>query len=149
MSDVLNQRTYFDRKYAQEIVWYDKESVEIIEEEILPKLDFIKKNCPQKMPNVEKEISDYQKLSQDLKNEINSIETKLSSYEQIQQQIENASTYQQVEELVQEGVSLFTQDGIEPIYTQEEVDQAREKYEELEREEDSISNTYKKCRKRL
>ena len=145
MSDVLNQRTYFDRKYAQEIVWYDKESVEIIEEEILPKLDFIKKNCPQKMPNVEKEISDYQKLSQDLKNEINSIEAKLSSYEQIQQQIENASTYQQVEELVQEGVSLFTQDGIEPIYTQEEVDQAREKYEELEREEDSISKSYQEC----
>jgi len=149
MSDVLNQRTYFDRKYAQEIVWYDKEAVEIIEEEILPKLETIQKECPQKMPNVKKEISDYQKTSQDLKEEIDSIEEKLTSYDEIQQKIKEASTHQEVEELVEEGVSLFTEGGIEPIYTQEKVAQAKEKYEDLEREEDSISDIYEECRKRL
>jgi len=145
MIDVLNQRTYFDRKYAQEIVYYDKKSLKLIEEEILPNLNFIKENCPQKMPNVERKISEYQKLSQDLKNEINSIEGKLDSYEQIQQKIKNASTYQEVEKLVEEGVSLFTKNQAEPIYTYEKVDQAKEKYQDLKRENEYISRIYRNC----
>ena len=145
MIDVLNQRTYFDRKYAQEILDYDKKSLKLIEEEILPKLNFIKENCPQKMPNVESRISKYQKLSQELKNEINSIEGKLNSYEQIQQKIKDASTYQEVERLVEEGVSLFTKNQAEPIYTYEKVDLAKEKYQDLKRENEYISRIYRNC----
>ncbi|HDM31810.1 MAG TPA: hypothetical protein ENG32_00350 [bacterium] len=97
------------------------------------------------MLNVERKISEYQKLSQELKNEINSIERKLNSYEQIQQRIRNASTYQEVERLVEEGVSLFTKNQAEPIYTQDKVDQAREEYQDLKRESEYISRIYQNC----
>ena len=145
MSDILNQRTYFDRKYAQKILDYDKKSLKLVKEEILPKLNFIKENCPHAMPNVERKISEYQKLSQDLENEINSIEEKLNSYEEIQQKIKNASTHEEVEKLVEEGMSLFLKNGVEPIYTQEKVNQTKEKYQNLNRENERIFGIYQNC----
>ena len=140
----MDQRTYYDRKYAKEIKKWKTKSLNVVNE-ILSMLNYIKENCPDLMPDVDSKISYYETLRGNLDGTITEINGKLSEYETIKNKIRDASTYDEVDDLVEQGVNLFRDDEGMPIYTSEEAGKAKDEYDRLKGEKDSISGTYNQC----
>jgi len=144
--DTMNQRTYYDREYAKEMKRWKEKTLDVVNE-ILSMLNHIKNNCPGLMPSVDSKIFYYKALSSNLNNAINQINEKFNQYEKIKAKINNASTYDEIDKLTNKGVNLFRNDGGMPIYDQEKIQKAKEQYNKLKEEKNSILGIYKKCRR--
>ncbi|MCD6528295.1 hypothetical protein J7K44_01515, partial [bacterium] len=142
--DTMNQRTYYDRKYANEIKKWKTKSLNVVNK-IVSMLNYIKENCSDLMPKVDSKISYYETLRGNLDSTINQINEKFTQYEEIKTKIRNVSTYDEVDNLVEEGVNLFRDENRMPIYTQEEAGKAKDEYDRLKGEKDSISEIYNQC----
>ncbi len=144
--DTMNQRTYYDREYAKEMKRWKEKTLDVVNE-ILSMLNYIKNNCPGLMPSVDSKIFYYKALSSNLNSTINQISEKFNQYEEIKAKISNASTYNEIDKLTNKGVNLFRDDKGMPIYDQEKIQKAKDQYNKLKKEKNSILGIYKKCRR--
>ena len=150
----MNQRTFYDRSYAKKIQQWKEKSLEVVEEEILPRLSFIQTNCPFLMMDVNSEIVKYSQKREKLENTVSSLRRKFERYEEIKNEILRANTYDEVDALKREGIALFRGSFEETggeiiIYTQEKADKAKAEYQELVEERDIIDEIYEECQERV